>query len=115
MKKEKSFRTKDMTKKELEKHFKILISNEEFRVVKDFVLSEFYGEGQIPYSIRFEPFYEYILAIHIFGAEDYDGSYRGKWSKKINLDQGRVSLEKWRKIVVEKGEGTLGRWGHWRV
>jgi len=34
MKKEKTFRIKNTTKKELEKHFNIPISNKEFRVVK---------------------------------------------------------------------------------
>ena len=56
-------------------------------------------EGEIPYSIRFEPFYEYILAIHYFG--DDGAGPRGKWSKKINLDRGRISAEKRQRIRKE--------------
>ena len=108
MKKEKTFRIKNTTKKELEKHFNIPISNKEFRVVKYLALDSgtpFFdpykddGEKIVPYSLRFEPFYEYILAIHYFGDDGASG--RGKWSKKINLDQGRISLEKWKRIREE--------------
>ena len=108
MKKEKTFRIKNTTKKELEKHFNIPISNKEFRVVKYLALDSGKalfdpykddGEKIIPYSLRFEPFYEYILAIHYFGDDGASG--RGKWSKKINLDQGRISLEKWKRIREE--------------
>jgi hypothetical protein len=110
MPKKKNFQIKNITKKELEKHFNTPISNKEFRVIKYLALLDSDkaafdpykddGKNIVPYDRRFEPFYDYILAIHYFGG---DGTGIGKWSKKINKDRSRIQgcLEKMKRIREE--------------
>ena len=50
--------------------------------------------------MRFVPFYDYMASVHKYGGPDVDIP-RGKWSKKINLEQHKISLEKWRNIKDE--------------
>lgn len=72
MKKKKALQTKNMTKKELEKFYKIKLTKGEFVVIKSMAIRE-YAEG-IDYN-PFAPFREYIKALSQFS----DGTKRSKF------------------------------------
>ncbi|MBD1161171.1 hypothetical protein IDH30_02640 [Pelagibacterales bacterium SAG-MED15] len=57
----KKIKIQDIKKKDLDKFYKIKLSNNEFEVIKDFALEE--NNEAIKYSQRFEIFREYIRAI----------------------------------------------------
>lgn len=57
----KKIKINDIKKKDLDKFYKIKLSNNEFEVIKDFALEE--NEETIRYTQRFEIFREYVRAI----------------------------------------------------
>ena len=57
----KKIKIKDIKKKDLDKFYKIKLSNNEFEVIKDFALEE--NEETIRYTQRFEIFREFVRAI----------------------------------------------------
>ena len=88
MKKKKTFQPKNMTKKELEKFYKIKLSEAEFEVIKSMAIRE-YAES-IDYNIRFAPFRDCIFAVSRFS----DGTKRSKFNfnrsneKEYNYNTG---------------------------
>ena len=81
MKKEKTFRTKNMTKKELEKFYKIKLTKGEFVVIKSWATRDcsagidHIGDS-VDYSSRYAPFRRYVRALSRFS----DGTKRSKFN-----------------------------------
>ena len=81
MQREKLFKTKNETKVDVEKFFKIKLSKEEFRVVKDLAIAD--DESSLE-QYRFSPFDKYIFAIKQWGTKS--GKVRN--NPKPNISPG---------------------------
>jgi len=65
--KEKIYKTKNMPLKDLEKHFDVKLTNEEFKVIKDFAFSD--NDAVVGDDYRFYPFDKYTYSIKQWGTK----------------------------------------------
>jgi len=105
MNKEKIFYTANMKKAELENYYDFKLTNEEFAVILEMAISDTYELVLSPssYDYRFEPFYEYLLAINNYGRFYTDRSKAFKRLKNPEHYTRGVDLYKIvRKEIVKK-------------
>ena len=101
------YKTKDMLQKDLEKFFKVKLTNEEFEVIRDFAISDHdavYGD-----DYRFHPYEIYICSIKQWGtksgkirkeAEDPEFFYPSPFKDKSVDRIFNFTVENTRKVYV---------------